>query len=298
MERTHMTELYRWKSRESRKPLIIRGARQVGKTWLMKAFASEAYENAVYVNFDNNHRMKELFSADLNTSRIIMGLELYAGHKIDQANTLLIFDEVQESPQALASLKYFCEQAPEYHVICACSLLGVALHQGTSFLVGKVEFLDLYPLSFSEFLRAMGKEQFFKLLAMGDFQLITTFKQDYIDLLKQYCYVGGMPEVVLHFRKTRILTRSGEFKSKFWIHTSRIFQNTRPMMLSRASECYGTAFPHNLPKKIRNLSTALSKMEQEQRIMRWHCYGLRIAALYTRYTVSRSLCCLLKHTKI
>ncbi|MCL1878091.1 MAG: ATP-binding protein [Defluviitaleaceae bacterium] len=203
MERIQMAELYRWKDRESRKPLIIRGARQVGKTWLMKAFAAEAYENAVYVNFDNNHRMKELFSADLNINRIIMGLELYAGHKIDPTNTLLIFDEVQESPQTLTSLKYFCEQAPEYHVICAGSLLGVALHQGTSFPVGKVEFLDLYPLSFSEFLRAMGKEQFSELLATGDFQLITTFKQDYIDLLKQYYYVGGMPEVVLHFSENK-----------------------------------------------------------------------------------------------
>jgi len=194
-----MDELYQWKNSKHRMPLIIRGARQVGKTWLMKEFGRTAYQNTVYINFDNNKRMEELFSVDLQVERLIMGLELYSGQKIDSANTLLIFDEVQEVPKALTSLKYFNEDAPQYQILCAGSLPGVALHQGTSFPVGKVDFLDLYPLSFFEFMTAMGKERFADILLHGDFDMVHTFRQEYIDLLKQYYYVGGMPEAVLRF---------------------------------------------------------------------------------------------------
>ena len=128
--------------KKRRKPLIIRGARQVGKTWLMREFGASEYASMVYINFDNNERMKVLFEGGLEVERLVTGLELYAGHKIDPKNTLLIFDEVQEAPKALSSLKYFHEDAPQYQIICAGSLLGVALHQGTSFPVGKVEFLE------------------------------------------------------------------------------------------------------------------------------------------------------------
>jgi predicted AAA+ superfamily ATPase len=169
----------------------------------MKTFGSEAYQNNVYISLDNNQRMKELFSTDLNTDRIMMGLELYTGHRVDPDNTLLIFDEIQEVPKALTALKYFNENAPQYQIVCAGSLLGVALHQGTSFPVGKVDFMDLFPMSYSEFIIAIGKEQFSELLTKADFQMITTFKQDYINLLKQYYYVGGMPEVVQHFSENR-----------------------------------------------------------------------------------------------
>ena len=151
MYRIAIEKLYKWKNSKHRKPLIIEGARQVGKTWLMKEFGKQAYADTVYINFDSNSRMADLFSADLDTDRLIMGLELYAGRKINPDNTLLIFDEVQEVPRALASLKYFYENAPQYHIVCAGSLLGIALHQGTSFPVGKVDFIKLYPLSFSEF---------------------------------------------------------------------------------------------------------------------------------------------------
>jgi predicted AAA+ superfamily ATPase len=203
MYRTAIEALYKWKAKEAKKPLIIRGARQVGKTWLMKEFGRTAFEHTVYISFDNNKRMKELFSADLDTKRIITGIELYAGYKIDPASTLIIFDEVQEVPAALTSLKYFNEDAPEYQIVCAGSLLGVALHQGTSFPVGKVEFLELRPLSFSEFMMAMGKKQFVSLLAQGDFAMATTFRQEYIDLLKYYFFVGGMPEAALSFQTNR-----------------------------------------------------------------------------------------------
>lgn len=199
MYRFAIEQLQKWKVKKHRKPLIIRGARQVGKTWLMNEFGAVSYEHVVYVNFDNNERMKNLFDGNLKISRLITGLELYAGHKIDPDRTLLIFDEVQEVPKALTSLKYFNEDAPQYQIVCAGSLLGVALHPGTSFPVGKVEFLDLYPLSFFEFISALGKGQYVDLLQKGDFDMAAAFKQDYIDLLKHYYYVGGMPEAVQSF---------------------------------------------------------------------------------------------------
>lgn len=203
MYRIAIEKLYKWKNSKHRKPLIIEGARQVGKTWLMKEFGKQAYADTVYINFDSNSRMADLFSADLDTDRLIMGLELYAGRKINPDNTLLIFDEVQEVPRALASLKYFYENAPQYHIVCAGSLLGIALHQGTSFPVGKVDFLKLYPLSFSEFLMATGNERFAELLKKQDYEMITSFKQTYIDALKHYYFVGGMPEAVQSFAESK-----------------------------------------------------------------------------------------------
>lgn len=203
MYRIAIEKLYKWKNSKRRKPLIIEGARQVGKTWLMKEFGKQAYADTVYINFDSNSRMADLFSADLDTDRLIMGLELYAGRKINSENTLLIFDEVQEVPRALASLKYFYENAPQYHIVCAGSLLGIALHPGTSFPVGKVDFLKLHPLSFSEFLMATGNERFAELLKKQDYEMITSFKQTYIDALKHYYFVGGMPEAVQSFAENK-----------------------------------------------------------------------------------------------
>jgi len=203
MIRLALQQLLKWKEKKNRKPLIIEGARQVGKTWLMKEFGKQAYHETVYINFDSNLRMQNLFSTDLDVKRIVMGLELYVGHKIDPSNTLLIFDEVQEVPRALSSLKYFYENAPEYHIVCAGSLLGIALHNGTSFPVGKVDFLKLYPLSFREFLLATERDQYADLLIKKDIAMITAFKDIYIESLKQYYYIGGMPEVVQSFVDNR-----------------------------------------------------------------------------------------------
>ena len=203
MDRMAMDELHKWKNRQDRKPLIIRGARQVGKTWLMKEFGRTAYEQCVYISFEGSPRMQALFSQDFDVKRIVSGIELQAERKIDPESTLLVFDEVQEVPQALTSLKYFNENAPQYQIICAGSLLGVALHKGTSFPVGKVEFLDLLPLSFDEFMLAMGKGQLASLLRQGDFTMAAAFRQDFIDLLKQYFFVGGMPEAVGAFSENR-----------------------------------------------------------------------------------------------
>lgn len=199
MYRYAIEELYKWKEKKNRKPLIIEGARQVGKTWLMKEFGEKAYSHTVYINFDSNSTMAELFSTDLNIERIITGLELYSSQKIYADKTLIIFDEVQEVPRALSSLKYFYENAPQYQIICAGSLPGIALHQGTSFPVGKVDFLKLYPLSFKEFMMATGNERYVEVLEKQDYQTVTTFKNVFINSLKQYYYIGGMPEVVLHF---------------------------------------------------------------------------------------------------
>ncbi|HBY21168.1 MAG: ATPase [Clostridiales bacterium GWE2_32_10] len=199
MYRIAIEDLKRWKESSNRKPLIIRGARQVGKTWIMKKFGETCYEKLAYINFDNNERMESIFKGDLNIDKLIAGLQIEAGVNIDSSNTLIIFDEVQEVPRALTSLKYFNENAPQYHIVAAGSLLGVALHPGTSFPVGKVDFMDLYPLDFLEFMIATGNEKLVELIRNKDFELVTSFKGRYIDLLKQYYYVGGMPEAVSSF---------------------------------------------------------------------------------------------------
>ena len=228
MYRTAIEELYRWKEMRNKKPLIIRGARQVGKTWLMKEFGRLAFDETVYISFDTNRQMQELFSAGLAVERLVTGLELYAGQKIDPVRTLLIFDEIQEVPQALTALKYFNENAPEYQIVCAGSLLGVALHHGTSFPVGKVGFLDLYPLSFSEFLLAMGNSRYVELLQEGDFDMVTAFKQTYIDLLKYYYYVGGMPEAVLHFSENRDFNEAREIQQRILMAYEQDFSKHAP----------------------------------------------------------------------
>lgn len=228
MYRIALEKLLTWKQSKRRKPLIIEGARQVGKTWLMKEFGKQAYADTVYINFDSNSRMAELFASDLDTDRLIMGLELYAGHKIDPDSSLLIFDEVQEVPRALASLKYFCENAPQYHIVCAGSLLGIALHHGTSFPVGKVDFLKLYPLSFKEFLMATDKERFAELLDKQDFDMVTNFKQTYIDSLKQYYFVGGMPEAVQSFAENKDFNEVREIQKRILAAYEQDFSKHAP----------------------------------------------------------------------
>lgn len=158
MYREKIEELKKWKESPNRKPLIIRGARQVGKTWLMKEFGEKYYDKYAYINFDDNTRMNKLFEEDFDLDRIIQGFKIESGVNIEAKNTLIILDEIQETPKALKALKYFCENAREYHIISAGSLLGVAIHKGTSFPVGKVDFLDLKPLSFFEFIKAIRRK--------------------------------------------------------------------------------------------------------------------------------------------
>ena len=171
MERTLFTKLKEWKNKKKRKPLIIQGARQVGKTWIMKEFGLRYFKNTVYINFDNNETMKKVFEIDFDISRIISAIKIEYGKSFAPEETLIIFDEIQEAPKALTSLKYFYENAPQYAIMAAGSLLGVALHQGTSFPVGKVDFMHLYPLNFYEFVCAMGEEHLAQLLVSNDYEI-------------------------------------------------------------------------------------------------------------------------------
>lgn len=214
MYREAIKRLESWKAASGRKPLILRGARQVGKTWLMKEFGRKNYQTCAYISMDENERMEEAFREVFDIGRIISLLEIEVGFKIDPENTLIIFDEVQEIPRALKSLKYFQELAPQYHIIAAGSLLGIALHEGTSFPVGKVDFYDLYPLTFREFLLACKEERLVQVLDANDFDTMRVFKSTYIDYLKYYYYVGGMPEVVLDFVSNRDLKSVRDIQNK------------------------------------------------------------------------------------
>lgn len=249
MYRKAIEKLYQWKKDSNRKPLIIEGARQVGKTWLMKEFGTQAYEKCYYINFDANAAMADLFSKDLNVNRLLTGLELYLGEKIIPEKSLLIFDEVQEVPKALSSLKYFYEEAPEYHIICAGSLLGIALHGGTSFPVGKVDFLKLYPLSFEEFLMAIGMERFVQLLKSSDMPMITSFKELFIDSLKHYYYVGGMPEVVASFVEKRDFTEVRQIQQRILNAYEQDFSKHAPNEIVPKIRMVWNSIPSQLSKE-------------------------------------------------
>lgn len=205
MLRLVINDLKKWKNSRRRKPLILQGARQVGKTWLMKEFGRTEYKKYAYITCEDNPILKAAFDLPFDTERILDALQSECGFKITAGDTLIIFDEIQEIPRALTSLKYFYENAPQYHIVCAGSLLGIALHQGTSFPVGKVNFLNVYPLSFAEFLDACGKSELAALITNKnqDTSLLTTLKQNYIDFLKLYYFIGGMPEAVATWIETR-----------------------------------------------------------------------------------------------
>jgi hypothetical protein len=200
MKREAMQELISWKNKDNRKPLIIRGARQVGKTWLMVEFGKNEYEQVAYINFESMPALKTLFKEDFEIQRIITAIQIESGINVTPYNTLIIFDEIQEAEGAITSLKYFGENAPQYHIVAAGSLLGVAMHKHYSFPVGKVEFLDLYPLNFKEFLVALEKQSLLDLILKNEWELIKSFKNKFTQLLRQYYYIGGMPEAVLSFK--------------------------------------------------------------------------------------------------
>lgn len=199
MQRSAYNLLLDWKVKPGRKPLIIQGARQVGKTWLMREFGKNEFAQTVYFNFETNKALLSIFKSGFDTDKIITSLGIIAGFTIDPTDTLIILDEIQACPEAITSLKYFQENSPEYNIFAAGSLLGVAIHGGVSFPVGKVDFLTLYPLDFPEFLDAMGQSQLVKAIESGDAALIKNFNDQLIELLKQYYFVGGMPEVVNAF---------------------------------------------------------------------------------------------------
>lgn len=198
MKRNAIKELYEWKENNDRKPLVILGARQVGKTWLMKEFGKEAYKKCAYVNFEDNDDLRGMFEHDFDIQRIIANLQWATDVTIDE-DTLIILDEIQEAPRGITALKYFQEKAPQYHVIAAGSLLGIAMHKNDSFPVGKVDFMNLYPLSFYEFLNAVGEKKMVDLLQAKDWTMLTMVRAKFEERLRQYYFVGGMPAAVLAF---------------------------------------------------------------------------------------------------
>ena len=249
MKRFALDKLKEWKEKKGRKPLIIRGARQVGKTWLMKEFGNTCFEKVAYVNFDSNPRMQQVFDGEISIERIVLAISAETGVSIDSKSTLLIFDEVQEVPKALSALKYFYENAPEYAIVAAGSLLGIALHKGTSFPVGKIDFMDLYPMSFQEFLCTIGEERFVSLLQGTDIGMVTMFKSKYIDRLREYYYVGGMPEAVQTFVDTRDWNKVREIQKNLLDYYQQDFSKHAEVSLVPRLNLVWNSIPMQLAKE-------------------------------------------------
>ena len=251
MERLLLKKMEHWKNKSKRKPLIIQGARQVGKTWIMKEFGKRYFQNVVYINFANNEHMKSVFDLDYDIKRIISAIKIEYGSGFEADNTLLIFDEIQEAPKALSALKYFYENAPQYAIVSAGSLLGVALHEGTSFPVGKVDFLQLYPLNYYEFLYAMGEEGLAEALNSKDYTLINAYAAKYKDLLKKYYYIGGMPEAVQTYLDTDDLYEVREIQKGLLKYYEEDFSKHAPKEIIPRIQMVWNSIPAQLAKENR-----------------------------------------------
>lgn len=259
MRRIKLAELITWKKLKSRKPLIIRGARQVGKTWLMKEFGNTRYSQTIYVNFETNKRLKTLFTDDFDIKRVIIALQAESGLTIHPENTLLIFDEIQAVPEAITALKYFYEDGPQYHIVAAGSLLGVALHAHISFPVGKVAFMDLYPLTFLEFLDAIGETPLVEILHNADWKLITAYKSKYIERLRQYYYVGGMPEAVLKFSENNNFKDVREIQKQILDAYEQDFSKHAPLEIVPRIRMVWNSIPAQLAKEHRKFIYGIIK---------------------------------------
>lgn len=251
MKRTGFEKLLAWKNSPSRKPLIIRGARQVGKTWLMKEFGKKEYARTVYLNFEKNKRLMNLFTDDFDIKRIIIALQAESGLTITPENTLLIFDEIQYVPEAITSLKYFQEDAGDYHIIAAGSLLGMALHTDISFPVGKVEFMDLYPLTYTEFLYATGDSSLVGIMDNADWKIISAYRSKFIEKLRQYYYVGGMPEAVLRFSADYDFIKVREIQKQILNAYEQDFSKHPPTSMISRIRMLWNSIPSQLAKENR-----------------------------------------------
>lgn len=227
MRRTATQQLYKWKESKDRKPLILLGARQVGKTWLLQDFGKRAYKKCAYVNFEDNDMLRNVFLNDFDISRIITSIQWSTDVEIDK-DTLIILDEIQEAPRGITALKYFCEKAPEYHVAAAGSLLGIAMHKNDSFPVGKVDFMHLYPLSFMEFLNAVGEESMANRISAKDWQILTSFRPKFENRLRQYYFTGGMPAAVSSFAKDGDLSKVRSIQNAILESYERDFSKHAP----------------------------------------------------------------------
>ena len=249
MDRDTLQDLIAWKNKSTRKPLIVRGARQVGKTWLLKEFGRTQYRQCVYVNFENAITLQDMFLKDFDINRIIQTLQIYAQTRITPEDTLIVFDEVQAAERGLTSLKYFCEDAPQYHVVAAGSLLGMGLHSQVSFPVGKVNFLDMRPLSFREFLRAMNEGQLVETLLKGDWETISVFHQKLVEYLKTYLYVGGMPEVVKTYLQTNDFSQVRQVQREILNAYEADFSKHAPLEVVPRIQMVWRSIPSQLAKE-------------------------------------------------
>ena len=259
MRREKLSEIIAWKEAASRKPLIIRGARQVGKTWLMKEFGNTQYSQTVYIDFEKNKRLHSLFVDDFDIKRVIIALQAETGLIINPKNTLIIFDEIQAVPEAITALKYFQEDAPEYHIVAAGSLLGVALHSDISFPVGKIVFMDLYPLTFLEFLDAIGEIALMKVLQQADWKLIKAFKSKYKERLRQYYFVGGMPEAVLKFSENNNFREVRDIQKQILNAYEQDFSKHAPVGIIPRIRMVWNSIPVQLAKENRKFFYGLIK---------------------------------------
>lgn len=228
MERIDINKLTEWKSSPDRKPLVLNGARQVGKTWLLREFAQKEYAKEAYIVCRKNELVQQVFKQDFNVERILRALRAISGVDITPGDTLIILDEVQDVPEALEALKYFCEDAPEFHIAVAGSLLGISLHSNVSYPVGKVNILNIYPMNFEEFLLAKGEIEAYKLLTSRDFSVINLLHDKFVDLLRQYYYVGGMPEVVKKYVETGALQEVRRIQNEILHGYERDFSKHAP----------------------------------------------------------------------
>ena len=248
MERTAYQDLINSKNKKNRKPLILNGARQVGKTWLLKKFGENEYESFAYINCDDTPEMKIIFS-DFDTQRLIRNFSSITGVEIIREKTLIVLDEIQEVPNALTALKYFCENAPEYHIIVAGSLLGIGLHEGTGFPVGKVDELSLYPLTFEEFCNALGKNILMNQVKEHKWNELSVLSHTFIELLRQYYYVGGMPAVVKDYCEKQNLKSVRDIQNQILADYKRDFSKHVPKEILPKVNIVWNSIPSQLSKE-------------------------------------------------
>lgn len=259
MERSIMKDLVAWKNRADRKPLILLGARQIGKTYILKEFGKREFKNVAYINCDNNAMVQDLFAPDYNIERIVLAISALTGVDVKAGETLIILDEIQELKRGLSALKYFCEDASQYHVAVAGSLLGITLHQGESYPVGKVNTLTMYPMSFEEFLWACGKEKMADLLHTMQWNVVCGLKTAYTEFLRKYYFVGGMPEAVKEFVKTNSAPAVREIQNEILLAYDRDISKHAPTeQVVRINQVWNS-IPSQLAKENRKFIYGLVK---------------------------------------
>lgn len=283
MQRQLMSELIAWKSRANRKPLLLKGARQTGKTWLLNEFASQQYQNAIRLDFMLEPNARSLFDGDLDPKRILSQIELLRGQTVTPADTLVIFDEIQEAPRGITSLKYFNELAPEYHIVAAGSYMGLALRrENESFPVGKIDQLTMRPMGFVEFVRAVDGNPLADAILAADMNLLANVTEKLEHLLKEYLVVGGMPEVVSAFAETRDFIEARRLQQQIIEAYESDFGKHAPARIVERMRLVWKTLPASLPRRTRSLSMAPFAPERAHAILRKASSGSRTTESFIR----------------